>query len=89
MTVPLNQWSFGVLLWELTTLAQQPYVEVDPFEMENYLRDDYRLSQPLNCPDELFAVMACCWIANPSKRPTFLQLLACLQDFHTALGRFI
>jgi len=82
-------WSFGVLLWELTTLAQQPYVEVDPFEMENYLRDDYRLSQPLNCPDELFAVMACCWIANPSKRPTFLQLLACLQDFHTALGRFI
>ena len=36
-----------------------------------------------------FAVMACCWIANPSKRPTFLQLLACLQDFHTALGRFI
>ena len=36
-----------------------------------------------------FAVMACCWIANPSKRPTFLQLLACLQDFYTALGHFI
>ncbi len=48
-----TQWSFGVLLWELTTLAQQPYVEVDPFEMEGYLKDDYRLSQPLNCPDEL------------------------------------
>ena len=36
-----------------------------------------------------FAVMACCWIANPKERPTFLQLLACLQDFHVALGRFI
>jgi hypothetical protein len=47
------QWSFGVLLWELTTLAQQPYVEVDPFEMAAYLRDGYRLSQPINCPDEL------------------------------------
>lgn len=49
----LLQWSFGVLLWELTTLAQQPYVEIDPFEMEVYLRDGYRLAQPVNCPDEL------------------------------------
>lgn len=47
------QWMFGVLLWELTTLAQQPYIEVDPFEMAAYLRDGYRLAQPQNCPDEL------------------------------------
>lgn len=47
------QWSFGVLLWELTTLAQQPYVEIDPFEIAAYLRDGYRLAQPVNCPDEL------------------------------------
>lgn len=47
------QWSFGVTLWELTTLGQQPYVEVDPFEVEHYLKDGYRLSQPVNCPDEL------------------------------------
>ena len=47
------QWSFGVLLWELTTLAQQPYVEVDPFEMAGFLDEGYRLAQPLNCPDKL------------------------------------
>ena len=46
-------WSFGVLFWELMTLAQQPYVEVDPFEMAAYLREGYRLAQPVNCPDEL------------------------------------
>lgn len=46
-------WSFGVLLWEFMTLAQQPYVEIDPFEMEAYLKDGYRLAQPVNCPDEL------------------------------------
>lgn len=46
-------WSFGVLLWELTTLAQQPYLEIDPFEMAAYLKDGYRLAQPINCPDEL------------------------------------
>ena len=36
-----------------------------------------------------FSVMACCWALNPEERPKFSQLLACLQDFYTALGRFI
>lgn len=46
-------WMFGVTLWELLTLGQQPYAEVDPFEMANYLNSGYRLPQPVNCPDEL------------------------------------
>ena len=29
-------------------------MEVDPFEMESYLREGYRMSQPHNCPDELY-----------------------------------
>ncbi|XKL62432.1 hypothetical protein PGB90_002265 [Kerria lacca] len=82
-------WSFGVTLWELTTLAQQPYAEVDPFEIEHYLKDGYRLSQPINCPDELFAVMAYCWAMSPDERPTFFQLLTCLQDFHDQLNRYV
>lgn len=48
-----GKWSFGVLLWELTTLAQQPYPDIDFFEMVNYLETGYRLQQPLSCPDEL------------------------------------
>ncbi|XP_006621363.1 tyrosine-protein kinase Dnt isoform X1 [Apis dorsata] len=82
-------WAFGVLLWELTTLAQQPYVEVDAFEMASYLRDGYRLAQPINCPDELFAVMAYCWAMSADERPTFSQLIVCLQDFHTQLTRYV
>lgn len=46
-------WSFGVLLWELITLAAMPYEEVDCFELEGFLRDGYRLEHPVNCPDEL------------------------------------
>ncbi|XP_063241635.1 tyrosine-protein kinase Drl-like [Bacillus rossius redtenbacheri] len=88
-TAASDVWSFGVLLWELTTLAQQPYAEVDPFEMADYLRDGYRLAQPLCCPDELFALMACCWFTAPEERPAFSQLLSCLQEFYTALGRYI
>jgi hypothetical protein len=36
-----------------------------------------------------FALMACCWLGVPEERPTFVQLLACLQEFYTALGRYI
>lgn len=89
MYLLMFQWAFGVLLWELTTLAQQPYVEVDAFEMASYLRDGYRLAQPINCPDELFAVMAYCWAMSADERPTFSQLIVCLQDFHTQLTRYV
>lgn len=47
------QWAFGVTLWELMTLGQTPYVDIDPFEMSAYLKDGYRIAQPINCPDEL------------------------------------
>ncbi|XP_065220866.1 tyrosine-protein kinase Dnt-like [Planococcus citri] len=82
-------WSYGVLIWELMSLGQQPYEEIDPYEMEVYLRNGFRLSQPKNCPDDLFGMMTCCWLGDPEERPTFVQLLACLQDFQTALTRFI
>ncbi|XP_033760964.1 tyrosine-protein kinase RYK-like [Pecten maximus] len=82
-------WSFGVTLWELMTVGQQPYADIDPFEMAAYLREGYRIAQPINCPDELFSVMACCWAGTPEERPKFSQLLICLQDFYTALGQYI
>ncbi|XP_035216668.1 tyrosine-protein kinase RYK-like [Stegodyphus dumicola] len=82
-------WAFGVTMWELITLGQQPYVEIDPFEMHLYLRDGYRLDQPKNCPDDLFEVMACCWSTVPEDRPSVSHLMNCLQEFHAALGRFI
>lgn len=78
-----------MFLWELATMGQQPYAEVDPFELTVFLRDGYRLSQPRPCPDELFAVMAVCWLATSRDRPTMPQLLAYLQEFYDALGGFI
>ncbi|XP_064021132.1 tyrosine-protein kinase RYK isoform X2 [Pogoniulus pusillus] len=63
-------WAFGVTLWELMTLGQTPYVDIDPFEMAAYLKDGYRIAQPINCPDELSQAIssdlciASCWIAS-------------------------
>ena len=51
---PANDvWSFGITLWELWTLAEQPYEEIDPFEMVSFLKEGGRLYQPQNCPDAL------------------------------------
>lgn len=60
-----------------------------PFEMAAYLKDGYRIAQPINCPDELFAVMACCWALDPEERPKFQQLVQCLTEFHAALGAYV
>lgn len=82
-------WSFGVLLWELLTLCQQPYADIDPFEMSAYLQDGFRLTQPVNCPDELFTVMACCWALAPNERPTFSQLCVFMNEFNNQLVKFV
>lgn len=82
-------WSFGVLLWELLTLCQQPYADIDPFEMSAYLLDGFRLTQPVNCPDELFTVMACCWVEIPNERPTFSQLSVFINEFNNQLVKFV
>lgn len=82
-------WSFGVLLWELQSLAATPYNDIDDFEMSVYLRDGFRLSQPVNCPDHLYNIMARCWHYSPEKRPTFGQLLQMLMQFYAELGEYV
>ena len=49
------QWSFGVTMWEVVTLAEMPYSEVDNNRsILSYLMvSDERLPQPDGCPDNL------------------------------------
>ena len=49
-----TQWSFGVVLWEVMTLGQMPYEEVPAEEMLSVLTSGQRLTQPKNCPDDLY-----------------------------------
>ena len=43
-------WSFGVLLWELTSFAKTPYGAIGPAEVVAELDKGYRLPQPPACP---------------------------------------
>jgi hypothetical protein len=72
-------WSFGVLLWELFSKASHPYVGMTNAEATEKVIDGYRLSQPKQCPPEIYEIMVDCWQEKPDKRPTFLDIFQRLQ----------
>ncbi|TDG47103.1 hypothetical protein AWZ03_006540 [Drosophila navojoa] len=67
-------WSFGVLLYEITTLGGMPYPSISPRDLLQLLRQGQRMKQPEGCTDEVFALMTSCWCSIPGNRPTFAQI---------------
>ncbi|XP_072759722.1 proto-oncogene tyrosine-protein kinase ROS-like isoform X2 [Anoplolepis gracilipes] len=81
-------WSFGVLMWEITSLGEQPYTGRTNVEVVNYVRTGGRLPMPLNCPSELYQLMMRCWNAE-NARPNFKlcleNIIALRKDVEDAL----
>lgn len=54
---PAEQWcsgrSFGVVLWEIATLAEQPYQGMSNEQVLRFVMDNGILERPENCPDKL------------------------------------
>ncbi|XP_043257692.1 proto-oncogene tyrosine-protein kinase ROS isoform X3 [Colletes gigas] len=63
-------WAFGVLMWEITSLGQQPYPARTNLEVLHHVRAGGRLPKPLNCPPALHQLMLRCWSPADS-RPSF------------------
>ncbi|KAM4809457.1 insulin receptor [Rhinophrynus dorsalis] len=73
-------WSFGVVLWEITSLAEQPYQGLSNEQVLKFVMDGGSLDQPENCPPRLNSLMQMCWQYNPKMRPTFLEIIDMLKD---------
>uniref|UniRef100_A0A6P4EV92 Vascular endothelial growth factor receptor 1 n=1 Tax=Drosophila rhopaloa TaxID=1041015 RepID=A0A6P4EV92_DRORH len=68
-------WSFGIVLWEMFSLAKVPYPGIDPNqELFNKLNDGYRMEKPPCANGELYEIMLECWRKNPESRPLFTEL---------------
>lgn len=52
-TTQSDAWSFGVLLWEVCTLGQQPYPARSNLEVLEFVQNGGRLDRPDTCPQEL------------------------------------
>ncbi|PNF32886.1 hypothetical protein B7P43_G01836 [Cryptotermes secundus] len=79
-TCQSDVWAFGVLIWEIMTLGQQPYPARTNLEVLHYVRNGGRLGRPNNCPEELHQLMLKCWNYNPETRPTFKYCLDVLEE---------
>ncbi|XP_050510998.1 proto-oncogene tyrosine-protein kinase ROS isoform X1 [Diabrotica virgifera virgifera] len=80
-------WAFGVLLWEIMTLGQQPYPARANLEVLHYVRRGGRLGKPTHCPDELHSLMLQCWEFDAEKRPTFKYCFEVLESLHSKTVR--
>nr|XP_043069197.1 platelet-derived growth factor receptor alpha-like [Drosophila bipectinata] len=76
-------WSFGIVLWEMFSLAKVPYPGIDPSQLLNKLNDGYRMEKPPYANQEIYEIMLECWRKIPKSRPLFDELV---QRFSQILG---
>lgn len=69
-------WSFGVVMWEIFSLAGIPYAGVDNAKVLEVIASGVRLDQPSLCPQKYRGVMLSTWNATASKRPSAESLSA-------------
>jgi hypothetical protein len=75
------RWSFGVLVWEISTLGGCPYPGIAIERLHDLLTiQGYRMSRPTGCPRSLYEIMTFCWHIEPSQRPNFVALVRWLTD---------
>ncbi|KAF6738152.1 Insulin-like growth factor 1 receptor [Oryzias melastigma] len=79
-TTMSDVWSFGVVLWEIATLSEQPYQGMSNEQVLRFVMEGGLLDKPDNCPDMLFELMRMCWQYNPKMRPTFLEIINTIKD---------
>lgn len=72
--------SFGIVLWEMATLASQPYQGLSNEQVLRFVIDGGIMERPDNCPEVLHRLMHRCWHHRPSARPSFLDIIAYLES---------
>jgi len=65
--------SFGVTLWEIVTMGEDPFTGVSPQAAALAVLQGKRLQVPDTCADWLKKLMQSCWMDKPGDRPSFAQ----------------
>ncbi|KAF7266631.1 hypothetical protein GWI33_020129 [Rhynchophorus ferrugineus] len=69
-------WSFGIVLWELFSLAHTPYPGMEADErLYHKLIEGYRMESPVYAPKIIYDIMEDCWQSKPLARPSFTSLV--------------
>ena len=73
-------WSFGVLVWEVTSYGKVPYSGIENFDVLGEVQAGYRLEKPDSCPATLYDLMLTCWRSDCDLRPKFTDIKMKLND---------
>jgi serine/threonine protein kinase len=75
-TVKSDVFSYGVVLWEIVTYAEQPYQGLDNEDVLLFISGGGTLRRPNeNCSDKMFDIMTRCWKFDPKERITFTEII--------------
>ncbi|KAF7078942.1 hypothetical protein CFC21_083283 [Triticum aestivum] len=79
-------YSFGVILWELATL-RVPWSGLNPMQVVGAVGfQNKRLDIPKEVDPLVASIISSCWDNDPSKRPSFSQLLSPLKKLQRLLA---
>uniref|UniRef100_A0AAR5Q3P8 Protein kinase domain-containing protein n=1 Tax=Dendroctonus ponderosae TaxID=77166 RepID=A0AAR5Q3P8_DENPD len=78
-TYDTDIWSYGIVLWEIVTLAAQPYHGMSNEEVINFVLSKGVLTRPEECPNLLWELMERCWEWLPKQRPTCCEIIEMLE----------
>ena len=67
-------WAFGVLVWEIFSLGEDPYGEVNPIELTKMLQTGGRMGECSLAPHRVNQLIRSCWKADPAQRPSSEEL---------------
>lgn len=73
-------WSYGIVLWEISTLAEQPYQGLANEQVLEFVISRGKLKRPPDCTDLTFEIMDECWHWRPNDRPTFGDIVEKLES---------
>ncbi len=80
MCLQVDVFSYGICMWEIWTLGEQPYPNLSLQEIfAGVMTGTLRPAIPPGCDPAWASLMQDCWQGNPRLRPTFTEVIARLE----------
>uniref|UniRef100_A0A914D332 receptor protein-tyrosine kinase n=1 Tax=Acrobeloides nanus TaxID=290746 RepID=A0A914D332_9BILA len=73
-------WAFGVLMYEVFSMGQDPYAGIPTDGILRFLRCGERMNRPRLATNEMYELMCRCWEENMESRPKFTELVPILHN---------
>ncbi|KAI1697236.1 protein tyrosine kinase domain-containing protein [Ditylenchus destructor] len=83
-SIKSDVWSYGIVIYEMLTLGQQPYAGLALEQVFNYIAVQRRvIPKSRECPLFWYKLMWCCWRYDPRERPSFHHIVRHLKQHTT------